>query len=320
MDHYIISPRPISSGVSCRVFRGHIKSTQEPVEFKVFSTDNSIDMIKNEISINKRLSSHKEYAKHFPRFIDSFVFESQTYLVFECMDTDLFNTIKSNMGRLYYSQKFAFAFQIVASLALLHHEDMVHGDLKPKNILVNINGRVKLVLSHSTSSVSQNHMTPAGGQYRAPELCISGLRLGKDRRSIDMWSLGCVLAEIILERPLIRGRSSLLQLEKIFQLVGAPEADYADNVQVLSERYKINEFISNSRFLRKFEAHFEHIDFAWYSLISRLLQLDPDRRPSAIQVLESPLFCGVRDSCFCEAEEDTLPPHLSCSAGADHLP
>jgi len=128
------------------------------------------------------------------------------------------------------------AYQLLKGLCYLHHQGIIHRNLKSDNILINKNGDVKITDFALSKLVSIPHTpyTPEDPKdrersgrearrlwYRAPELL---LRKGTYSFEIDVWSFGCVLAEMALNDPLFNGDSEIEQLFKIFRLVGSPTA------------------------------------------------------------------------------------------------
>ena len=107
----------------------------------------------------------------------------------------------------------------------MHSAQLIHRDLKPSNILVNEGCEARICdfgLVRSLISDSSEHCLTekiATRWYRPPEILLCSNQYGKE---VDVWSLGCILAEIFLERPLFQGSSVISQLEKIFELLGKP--------------------------------------------------------------------------------------------------
>ena len=198
-------------------------------------------------------------------------------------------------------------FQILNGVNYLHENYILHRDLKPANILINSKGEVKLAdfglsrfyekRKNAWKAYTNNVETL---WYRAPELLLNECFY---KSSIDMWSVGCVMAELFIQEPLIKEQNPLNQIKQILQFLGKP------NENELSRYRKINE--SNGDFVNKClafeeeEGEFPDIkdkiiildktgllnkyDDA-VDLIKGLLTFDKNKRLTAKQALEHEFF------------------------------
>jgi mitogen-activated protein kinase 1/3 len=159
-----------------------------------------------------------------PRDYDSF---TEIYLVQEQMDTDLHKIIRtrelSNEYCLY------FIWQILRALKAMHSAGVLHCDLKPSNLLLNDNCDLKvydLSLARSAASVEaeQGSMTEyvTSRWYRAPEIMLA---IHQYAKTIDFWSVGCILAETLSRKPLFPGKDFRHQLTLIFDVLGTPTVE-----------------------------------------------------------------------------------------------
>jgi len=149
------------------------------------------------------------------------------YLVFEFMETDLNAAIKSRILQDVHKQY--IMFQAFVALRYMHERGLVHRDMKPANLLLNSACLMKVCdfgLARSTDGLGENLddrplMTDyvATRWYRAPEILVGSSKYGA---AVDMWSMGCILAEMVLERPLFSGTSTINQLEKVMVALGWP--------------------------------------------------------------------------------------------------
>ncbi|XP_033136732.1 AAA-ATPase At2g18193 isoform X2 [Brassica rapa] len=141
------------------------------------------------------------------------------YLVYELMDTDLHQIIKSSQSLSDDHCKY-FLFQLLRGLKYLHSANILHRDLKPGNLLVNANCDLKICdfgLAR-TSQGNEQFMTEyvVTRWYRAPELLLCCDNYGT---SIDVWSVGCIFAEILGRKPIFPGTECLNQLKLIINVV-----------------------------------------------------------------------------------------------------
>lgn len=152
-------------------------------------------------------------------FSDVFGYKSNVSLVFDFMDTDLEVVIKDNHIVLTPANTKSYMIQTLQGLEYLHKNWILHRDLKPNNLLISSEGVLKigdfgLAKFYGSPNRVNTHQVVTRW-YRAPEL-LYGARLYAT--GIDMWAVGCILAELLLRIPFLPGESDLDQLTKIFQV------------------------------------------------------------------------------------------------------
>ncbi|KAF9010288.1 kinase-like domain-containing protein [Cyathus striatus] len=196
---------------------------------------------------------------------------TEVYLVQELMETDLHRVIRTQELSDDHCQY--FIYQTLRALKALHSADVLHRDLKPSNLLLNANCDLKVCdfgLARSArpppnADDGSTFMTEyvATRWYRAPEVMLT---FKEYTRAIDMWSVGCVLAEMLSGKPLFPGRDYHHQLSLILDILGTPSIDdfYAINSQ------RSREYIRALPFRRK----------------KNLTQLFPKANPLAIDLME----------------------------------
>ncbi|KAF0989504.1 hypothetical protein HZS_2742 [Henneguya salminicola] len=135
------------------------------------------------------------------------------YLIFEKMETDLARVLKDQ--ELKTEHICYFTYQIVRGLKYLHSANIAHRDLKPSNLLINSNCDLKicdfgLARVSLPTNVYSAIMTEyvATRWYRAPEIMLSSRCYGL---AIDIWSVGCILGEMLHGRPLFQGQHCIIQ-------------------------------------------------------------------------------------------------------------
>ncbi|KAE8721924.1 Mitogen-activated protein kinase 20 [Hibiscus syriacus] len=217
------------------------------------------------------------------------------YVVFELMESDLHQVIKANddLTREHYQ---FFLYQLLRALKYIHTANVYHRDLKPKNILANANCKLK-ICDFGLARVAFND-TPmtvfwtdyvATRWYRAPELC--GSFFSKYTPAIDIWSIGCIFAEVLTGKPLFPGKNVVHQLDLMTDLLGTPSLDAIYRVR----NDKARRYLTSMR--KKlpvpFEQKFPNVDPMALGLLKRLLAFDPKDRPTAEEALADPYFKGL---------------------------
>lgn len=217
------------------------------------------------------------------------------YVVLELMESDLHQVIKVNDDLTREHQQF-FLYQLLRALKYMHTANVYHRDLKPKNILANSNCKLK-ICDFGLARVAFND-TPttvfwtdyvATRWYRAPELC--GSFFSKYTPAIDIWSIGCIFAEVLTGKPLFPGRSVSHQLELITDLLGSPTSDTISRVRHEKARKYLTEMKKKNPV--PFSRKFPNGDPLAIRLLEMLLAFDPKDRPTAEEALADPYFKGL---------------------------
>ncbi|XVE63281.1 hypothetical protein DITRI_Ditri07aG0007300 [Diplodiscus trichospermus] len=217
------------------------------------------------------------------------------FVVFELMESDLHQVIKANDDLAPEHHQF-FLYQMLRAMKYMHTANVYHRDLKPKNILANANCKLK-VCDFGLARVAFGDIPTtafwtdyvATRWYRAPELC--GSFFSKYTPAIDMWSIGCIFAEVLTGKPLFPGKSVVHQLELITNLLGTPSLETISGVR----NDKARKYLTGMR--RKHAVPFSHkfpnADPLALRLLQRLLAFDPKDRPTAEEALADPYFKGL---------------------------
>ncbi|OAP54654.1 hypothetical protein AYL99_11102 [Fonsecaea erecta] len=182
--------------------------------------------------------------------------------------------------------------QITAGVAHLHAHWILHRDLKTSNLLLNNRGEVKLAdfgMARYTSLPPPPKLTQLVVTlwYRAPELLLGAEEYGV---AVDVWSLGCVFAELLTKEPLFPGRNEVDQLSKIFALLGTPTREAWPGFRSLPNAKALHPVLSSPSPSRLTAAKFPYLTSAGLRLLSSLLALNPAARPAATDVLAHPYF------------------------------
>ncbi|XP_022725669.1 mitogen-activated protein kinase 9-like isoform X2 [Durio zibethinus] len=217
------------------------------------------------------------------------------YVVFELMESDLHQVIKANDDLTPEHYQF-FLYQLLRSLKFIHTANVFHRDLKPKNILANADCKLK-ICDFGLARVSFNDAPSAifwtdyvaTRWYRAPELC--GSFFSKYTPAIDIWSIGCIFAEMLTGKPLFPGKNVVHQLDLMTDTLGTPPVESISRIR----NEKARRYLSGMR--KKipvpFSQKFPNVDPLALRLLEHLLAFDPKDRPTAEEALADPYFYGL---------------------------
>ncbi|KAK3442618.1 hypothetical protein EUGRSUZ_B02905 [Eucalyptus grandis] len=230
------------------------------------------------------------------------------YVVFELMESDLHQVIKYNDDLSPGHHQF-FLYQLLRALKYIHSANVFHRDLKPKNILANADCKLKICdfgLARASFSDTPTAIFwtdyVATRWYRAPELC--GCFYSKYTPAVDIWSIGCIFAEMLTGKPLFPGKNVVHQLDLITDLLGTPS--YESIARIRNE--KARRYLTS---LKKkppvpFSQKFPDSDPLALRLLERLLAFDPEDRISAEEALADPYFQGLAN-VDCEPSTKHIP-------------
>lgn len=217
------------------------------------------------------------------------------FVVFELMESDLHQVIKANDDLTPEHYQF-FLYQLFRALKYIHTANVFHRDLKPKNILANADCKLKIcdfglarVAFHDTPTAIFWTDYVATRWYRAPELC--GSFFSKYTPAIDIWSIGCIFAEILTGKPLFPGKNVVHQLELITDFLGTPYPEVIARVRNEKARRYLSAMPKKPPI--KFSQKFPNADPLALRLLERLLAFDPRDRPSAEEALADSYFKGL---------------------------
>jgi mitogen-activated protein kinase 1/3 len=285
----------LGRGATAEVYSAVSRDDQVPVAIRRIST-NFFDPIAakrilRELRILKALNHENITPLRDLRAPPSYSEFNVLSMVVERMDCDLRGAISVNEFTL--EQRQHVILQVCLALKYVASANLLHRDIKPDNILINGDCHVKVAdfnlsrIEDPDSSMTEYVTTR---WYRAPELLLSFISYDSQ---VDMWSLGCVLAEMITGTPLFEGKDPMDQINKVAEILGKPtENDLRDCLVERAREYieMLPDFVPVP-----FEQLFptsppEEIDF-----LRNLLMWNPVERLSVGQALQHPYLCEIFD-------------------------
>ncbi|KAH8281840.1 hypothetical protein KR054_003194 [Drosophila jambulina] len=217
--------------------------------------------------------------------------ENRIYLIFEFLSMDLKKYMDSLPADKYMDSDLvrSYLYQITSAILYCHRRRVLHRDLKPQNLLIDKNGLIKVAdfgLGRSFGipvRIYTHEIVTLW--YRAPEVL-----LGSPRYScpVDIWSIGCIFAEMATRKPLFQGDSEIDQLFRMFRILKTPTEDIWPGVTSLPD-YK-NTFPCWST--NQLTNQLKNLDANGINLIQKMLIYDPVHRISANDILKHPYFDG----------------------------
>ncbi|KAK7387860.1 hypothetical protein VNO78_22656 [Psophocarpus tetragonolobus] len=225
------------------------------------------------------------------------------YLVFEYMDHDLAGLATSPTIKFTESQVKCYMHQLLSGLEHCHNRHVLHRDIKGSNLLIDSEGILRIADFGLASFFDPNHKHPMTSRvvtlwYRPPELLLGATDYGV---GVDLWSAGCILAELLAGKPIMPGRTEVEQLHKIFKLCGSPSDEYWKK----SKLPHATIFKPRQSYKRCIAETFKNFPASSLPLIETLLAIDPAERQTATDALHSEFFTTKPYAC----EPSSLPKY-----------
>jgi serine/threonine protein kinase len=210
------------------------------------------------------------------------------YVCSPLMETDLSSIIKSPQSLTDEHVQF-FIYQVLRGLKYVHSAGIIHRDLKPRNLLVNSNCDLKICdfgLSRATHCKDEpGKMTDyvATRWYRAPELLLEVKEYGP---SVDVWSVGCILAELLRRKPFLPGSDTRNQLDITFEAFGTPNEELITAIP----KPRLRKFLRSlpPKKPRQLEAFFPKANPLAVDLLKKMMVLDYRKRITVDEALKHP--------------------------------
>ncbi|KAJ8597031.1 Pkinase-domain-containing protein [Rhizopogon salebrosus TDB-379] len=223
---------------------------------------------------------------------------TQVFVVMDFIEHDLKTLLTLMPSPFLQSEIKTLMMQLLSAVAHCHSNWILHRDLKTSNLLMNNRGTVKV----ADFGLARRYGDPVGVGgltqlvvtlwYRAPEILMGATTYST---AVDMWSAGCIFAELLLKEPLFQAKNEIELLSMIFKLLGPPTNSSWPEYSTLPLAKTIT---LPSPQPHQFRQRFHHMTTAGIDLLMSLLTYDPEQRISAEEALHHPYF-----------SESPLPKH-----------
>ncbi|CAK9183006.1 unnamed protein product [Ilex paraguariensis] len=279
----------IGQGTYSNVYRARDLDQGKIVALKKVRFDNlepeSVRFMAREILILRRLG-HPNVIK-----LEGLVTSRMScslYLVFEYMEHDLAGLASHPGLKFTESQVKCYMQQLIRGLDHCHSCGVLHRDIKGSNLLIDNNGILKIADFGLASFFDPGQSQPLTSRvvtlwYRPPELLLGATYYDT---AVDLWSTGCILAELYAGKPIMPGRTEVEQLHKIFKLCGSPSEEFWKK----SKLPHATIFKPQQPYRRCVAETFKDFPASALALMETLLSIDPADRGSAASALKSEFF------------------------------
>ncbi|KAJ8421740.1 hypothetical protein Cgig2_032777 [Carnegiea gigantea] len=286
----------IGQGTYSSVFRAKECETGRIVALKKVRFDNyhpeSVRFMAREITILRKLD-HPNIVKLLGLITSKT--SCSIYLVFEYMEHDFAGLLSCPDIEFTEAQIKCFMQQILYGLDYCHRQGVMHRDIKSSNILLNNEGVLKLADFGLANFVSARYRQPLTSRvvtlwYRPPELLLGSTNYGA---YVDMWSVGCVFMELFIRKPILKGKTEVEQLHKIFKLCGSPPEEFWKT----SKLPHATVFKPQAPYEKTLQERCRSLPEPMVSLLDALLSIEPQKRGTAESALKSLYFTTMPYAC-----------------------
>ncbi|KAG9150061.1 hypothetical protein Leryth_021549 [Lithospermum erythrorhizon] len=297
----------VGQGTYSNVYKARDRKTGKIVALKKVKFDTSepesVKFMAREIMILQRLD-HPNIVKL--EGLATSRMHYSIYLVFEYMQTDLARIISRPDERLNEPQVKSYMTQLLSGLQHCHERGILHRDIKGSNLLIDKDGMLKIADFGLANYFNPEKKRPLTSRvvtlwYRAPELLLGATEYGT---AIDLWSVGCLMAEMFIGKPIMPGRTEVEQLHRIFKLCGTPSDECWKRLKAATT------FRPPHAYKPRLREAFKDFPPSSVNLLDTLLSLDPSYRGSAGHALlnewfyTSPSACDLSGLPIVYVEED----------------
>lgn len=287
------------------------KTTGQIVAIKKFKESDDDEQVKKtalrEIKVLKALKH-----ENIVSLLEVFRVKGKLYLVFEFVEKTILEEIEKNPEGLEPSAIKRLMWQLVRAIHFCHQHNIIHRDIKPENLLVSRNGVLKLCdfgFARPLAGAGAKYTEYVSTRwYRAPELLVGDVSYGK---AVDVWSIGCMFAEITTGLPLFPGDSDIDQLYHIIKCLGHITARQQELFRKNSLYVGVK--LPHATEVESLRSRFPQLDKTSIDFLHQTIQDEPLDRWTCAELLKHPFFENLGD--VFEAElQDAIARDLNDSA------
>ncbi|XP_057596958.1 mitogen-activated protein kinase 12 isoform X4 [Hippopotamus amphibius kiboko] len=204
----------------------------------------------------------------------------------------------TDLGKLMKHEKLSedriqfLVYQMLKGLKYIHAAGVIHRDLKPGNLAVNEDCELK-ILDFGLARQADSEMTGyvVTRWYRAPEVILNWMHY---TQTVDIWSVGCIMAEMITGKTLFKGNDHLDQLKEIMKVTGTPPAEFVQRLQSAEAQNYMKGLPELEK--KDFASILTNASPLAVNLLEKMLVLDAERRVTAAEALTHPYFESLHDT------------------------
>lgn len=211
----------------------------------------------------------------------------EIYMVFEYVDNDLTGLMDMPNVRFSEAEVKTYMQQLLSGLMYCHDREVLHRDIKGSNLLVDNNGNLKIAdfgLARTYNDKLRRYTNRVITLwYRSPELLLGTENYGPE---VDMWSVGCLMVELINKKPLFPGKTEIEQMDLIFRTLGSPTEKVWPDWEALPNAAQV----LKGKYLPRVDKKLDFLSPNAFDLVTKMLTLDPKARISAADALDHEWF------------------------------
>ena len=221
------------------------------------------------------------------------------YIISDLMETDLHRVIYSRQDLTDDHIQY-FIYQILRGVLYMHSANIIHRDLKPANILANKNCDLKICdlglgrgeVRDEDDEEKKIELTEyvITRWYRAPEVILCPSEYSK---AVDIWSIGCIFAELLGRQPLFPGDHYLDQIQKIISVLGTPKNDDLEFITKVEAKEFLMKLVKRTK--QTWSSLFPNANPVALDLLGKMLTFNPKKRYTVDQCISHPYFEGLHD-------------------------
>lgn len=300
----------IGEGAYGIVLKCQDKTSKEVFAVKKFKDKDSENLAIKKVLLRELRALRALKHPNIIKLLKSFKQNERLYMVFEYIPDSLLDLIEKSPDGIDMETIKKICYGIVKGLAFMHEQGLIHRDIKPENILITKDNKAKVIDFGFTRSLKENEELTsyvATRWYRSLEL-LFGSKYGPE---VDIWALGCMMAELVNGDPLFPGDDYIDQLSQIYEAFGAFPSSFKQTIINNKELDNINfsqYFIGYDNTREFIEDNYSELadDDDFIDLLVATLNMDRSMRITAKEALNHPFFRSLRE------EEEALKNSFVC--------